>query len=171
MKTSLLSILSLFFIGTLSAQTLTFSVNAVSGAYFVDSKGYSLSTTIGEMAMVESFQNAIGSQNYWLTQGFQQADPEEMSGVNDLSTGDWNVYPNPNAGNFYLQTPSTISEVRELLLINALGQIITPVYTNTNGLIHIRTKSLAAGVYFLQVKATTNNGQSTLYTTPVQLFN
>ncbi len=171
MKTTLLSIISLFIMGTLSAQTLTYSVNAVSGAYFVDSKGYSLSSTIGEMAMVESFQNSIGGQNYWLTQGFQQADPAEFNAVADITSSDWNVFPNPNAGTFYLQTPTDVNEVREVIMINALGQLITPTFTNANGLIQIRTKSLAAGVYFLQVKAKTNNGQSTLFTTPVQLYN
>lgn len=171
MKTSLLTFISLLFIGTISAQTLTFSVNSVSGAYFVDSKGYSLSSTIGEMAMVESFQNSIGGQNYWLTQGFQQADPAELDAVADISGSDWNVFPNPNAGTFYLQTPVDISEVKEIIMINALGQLITPSFTNNNGLIQIRTKSLAAGVYFLQVKAKTLSGQSTLFTTPVQLYN
>lgn len=171
MKITLLTVITVLLVGSLSAQTLTFSVNAVSGAYFVDSKGYSLSSTIGEMAMVETFQNSIGGQNYWLTQGFQQADPAEFDAVTDLNASDWNVFPNPNAGTFYLQTPIDISEVREVIMINALGQLITPTFTNINGLIQIRTKSLAAGLYFLQVKAKTNNGQSTLYTTPVQLYN
>ena len=171
MKTSLLTLIFLSFVGILSAQTLTFSVKAVSGGYFVDTKGYSLSTTVGEMAMVESFQNSIGGQNYWLTQGFQQADPVEFNNTPTLSENDWNIFPNPNAGNFFVQTPSDINEVREIVMINALGQIITTSFTNVNGVIQIRTKSLAAGVYFLQVKAKNTAGQPILYTSPVQLYN
>jgi len=81
-----------------SAQMLTPTVIASTGGFSSNANG-SLSYTVGEMTMVQTF-SANGNI---LTQGFQQPN-EVLTGLIDLTQGQFGsfvVYPNPAVDNMW----------------------------------------------------------------------
>src|SRR3954466_7249737 len=83
----------------LNAQMLTPQVLAVTGGFASNANG-SLSYTVGEMTMVQTF-SANGSI---LTQGFQQPN-DNITGLIELSrgeTGSFVLYPNPAVDNVWI---------------------------------------------------------------------
>ncbi len=137
------------------AQSITPQVIATSGAYFIASNGYSLSQTVGEMAMVETFS----ANNTILTQGFQQPDEKsEILGENPVSINSGNVslYPNPAMNNVNLNYAYADAGQVKVTIYNLLGDIVrtpqvlafTPNSANTTS---ISTASFPAAVYFIEV--------------------
>jgi hypothetical protein len=133
-----------------NCQMLTPTVIASTGGFSSNANG-SLSYTVGEMTMVQTF-SASGNI---LTQGFQQ--PNSLpTGLIELSQEDFGsfvVYPNPavDAAFFGFQFPEQ-GKV-SVILYNTLGQKLSDVfntnYSTGNAIQTLNTSLLASGMYFL----------------------
>jgi hypothetical protein len=156
---------ALFALG-LNAQMLTPEVIAVTGGFSSNANG-SLSYTVGEMTMVQTF-TANGNI---LTQGFQQP-TDNVTGIIDITHdqfGSFVVYPNPAVDNlwFGLQLPE--SGRVTVALFDVLGQKLAEVYNSNydNGKIVQQTpvSSYAAGFYMLTMTFTSDKDAKTHVTT------
>ena len=133
-----------------NSQMLTPTVIASTGG-FSSNANNSLSYTVGEMTMVQTFS----SSGNILTQGFQQ--PNTMpTGLIELSQGEFGsfvVYPNPavDAAFFGFEFPEHGKVT--VILYNSLGQKLSDVfntnYSNGNTVQTLNTSLLASGMYFL----------------------
>ncbi len=134
----------------LNAQMLTPTVIASTGGFSSNANG-SLSYTVGEMTMVQTFSN---SSNI-LTQGFQQPD-ENVTGLIDLTRdefGSFVVYPNPAVDNLWFGFQLPEEGKVQITLYNAIGQKISDVYSTNydSGKMgeQLNVTMYAAGVYIL----------------------
>jgi hypothetical protein len=149
---------------TAFSQTLSNTVVAASGSYSTASWG-SLSATVGEASI--STLTATGTI---LTEGFQQPEAN-LTGITSLkkSLVSASVYPNPAAGNFYLEVtlPSSANitykiydmagkEVRNGgFAADALHTTITKIDAST----------LSSGMYMIALQ----NGESALQNFKIQI--
>ena len=155
------------------AQSITPQVIASTGAFAANANG-SLSYTVGEMTMVETF-SAGGS---FLTQGFQQPN-EKITGLIDLTQsefGSFVVYPNPVVDNLYYGFQFPGPGKASATLYNDIGQKITDVYEAhyETGKIVGQTKvsNLAGGMYLLVLTFTSDaGGKPHILTQKVQVIN
>lgn len=132
------------------AQMLTPTVIASTGGFSSNANG-SLSYTVGEMTMVQTF-SANGNI---LTQGFQQPN-EVLTGLIDLTQGQFGsfvVYPNPAVDNMWFGFQLPEAGKVQFTLYNALGQKISDVYSTSynNGKVveQLNVTTYAAGMYML----------------------
>jgi hypothetical protein len=152
-----------------NSQSLSPTVIASSGAYVVNQgANVSLSYTVGEMTMVQTF-SANGNI---LTQGFQQPN-DLVNAVIDLSQGEFGsfvVYPNPAID--YTSFGFTLPEAGRVSigLFNELGQKVSDVYnanysTNDKIVQQTNVSTLAAGMYFLNMTfVSQTDGKTHLFT-------
>jgi hypothetical protein len=149
----LLSILGILFsVSAGFGQTVKPEVVASAGNFFLNTQANaSLSFTIGEMTMVQTFQN----QGHFLTQGFQQ--PEiNLVGIDEEDIFyEFVIFPNPanqDLGFRYrLRYPGQV----RMRLINMNGVQVLDGYEDLHG-IGLRedafdVRGLAQGMYFLEV--------------------
>jgi hypothetical protein len=131
------------------AQTLSPSVISSSGSFYQDGNGM-LSSTVGEMTMIETFP----SGNSILTQGFQQ--PFDFSVGMSYEDGNnfIDIFPNPSSGNMTISWPVNSPDVFEVFVFDAIGKMvfrkkvfIQPLSKN----IHLSLDELIAGMYIIQV--------------------
>lgn len=85
-------------------------------------------------------------------------------GVDDITGGSLQLYPNPNSGSFTIKGEVANNKTIDLTIINELGQTvhqttIRPQHNTINQQININ-KELATGVYLLQLR--TEDGVSTV---------
>ena len=142
----------------LNAQMLTPTVIASTGGFSSNANG-SLSYTVGEMTMVQTF-SASGNI---LTQGFQQPN-DNITGLLDLTQdafGSFVIYPNPAVDNmwFGLQLPEE-GKV-QITLYNGIGQKISDVfnthYDSGKMVEQLNVSMYAAGVYMLTMNFVSDN--------------
>lgn len=137
-------------LGTLSAQTVSPSVISTAGGLATNAAG-SLSYTVGEMAMIETF---TGPANF-LTQGFQQ--PWDLiTAVHDdpLQIG-LQVYPNPTDNYFYVRTDYDQGATFRLTLSNVFGQAVvqaTHEHTGRTTIQSVYAGNLPAGLYLVTLQ-------------------
>lgn len=152
--------------GTLAAQSLTPTVIASTGGFSQNANG-SLSYTVGEMTMVETFS----SGNNILTQGFQQPN-DNVTGLLDVIKDEYGslvLYPNPAVDNvwFGLQLPEEGHVV--VAVHNELGQkvgeVFNSAYTGGKVVEQVNVSTYAAGVYFLTMTFTTQKESKVYITT------
>ena len=134
----------------MKAQMLTPTVIASTGGFSSNANG-SLSYTVGEMTMVQTFSNS----NNILTQGFQQPN-DNVTGLIDLTQdefGSFVVYPNPAVDNLYYGFLLPEEGKVQITLYNAIGQKISDEfnanYDNGKRVEQLNVSLYAAGVYIL----------------------
>lgn len=149
----------LFFLGAFSiashgwSQSLEPFVISPAGAVFVNSNANaSLSFTIGEMAMVETFQNS----GFFLTQGFQQPKYEAISvAEEDDFVEEFIVFPNPANDFLNIRYRFRFSGEVRLQMVNLNGvQVLSPYEDRYMGGLKedmLSLDNLAQGMYVLQV--------------------
>jgi hypothetical protein len=129
-----------------------------SGGYFT-AGGNSLSFTVAEMTMVQTFTQPSNI----LTQGFQQ--PEQLTtGVaeNEVVQGEVIVYPNPSNGQFNINYNALSEGDYRVKIYNMVGQIIfdqsygAGVGLNT---ISLNIGQFGQGIYMLQLSSTDLKGK------------
>jgi hypothetical protein len=139
------------------AQTLTPTVVASSGGCATSASG-SLSFTVGEMTMVETFQSASN----FLTQGFQQ--PEDLFvSIPEISlvSGEFVIFPNPNSGSFSLQYAGEDQSQKVISIYNSLGQLVkTQVVQQVIGenKFDFDMNTFAQGMYVIQLMLRNTSG-------------
>ena len=132
------------------AQMLTPTVIASTGGFASNANG-SLSYTVGEMTMVQTF-TANGNI---LTQGFQQPN-DNVTGLIDITQdefGSFVLYPNPAVDNMWFGFQLPEAGKVEIVMYDALGQKVKDVFHtsyDTGKIVEQVNVSLyAAGVYLL----------------------
>ena len=106
----------------LNAQMLTPTVISSTGGYSSNANG-SLSYTVGEMTMVQTFS----ANGHILTQGFQQPN-DNVTGLIDLTQdefGSFVVYPNPAVDNMWFGFQLPEAGKVQITLYDAIGQKIS----------------------------------------------
>jgi len=134
----------------MNAQSLTPTVIASTGGFSSNANG-SLSYTVGEMTMVQTFS----ANNNILTQGFQQPN-DKVLGLIDITQDDFGsfvVYPNPAVDNAWLGFELPEAGRVSISLYDVLGQKVSDVYAANyeSGKITDQTNlsSFAGGMYFM----------------------
>ena len=134
----------------MNAQMLTPTVIASTGGFSSNANG-SLSYTVGEMTMVQTF-SANGNI---LTQGFQQPN-DNVTGLIDLTQdafGSFVVYPNPAVDNMWFGFQFPEAGKIQITLYDAIGQKVSDVYHtsyDTGKIVEqLNVSMYAAGVYML----------------------
>ena len=140
------------------AQSVSPFVIASSGGYFSNAT-FSLSSTFGEMTMVETFSNG----NNFLTQGFQQPF-STTTGISNLipDNGAYSVYPNPSNGNFVLTYHYSSGGNAIFQVFNMLGQKVNNSEVKFDKGVNFQKfnlYSLANGIYFLEASYFFNDGK------------
>jgi hypothetical protein len=159
-KKILIKCVLLVFAGVLrlQAQTLSPTVVSSSGGYFTSANA-SLSFTVAEMTMVQTFTTAGNI----LTQGFQQ--PEDMSvSIQETPTvsGEIMIYPNPTNGNFTLSYVSNENSETTINLYNLVGQVVlSKSVSQVKGLntVNFDISSFSPGIYMLELSLTNARGE------------
>lgn len=134
---------------SVQAQTLSPSVISSGGGYTAENIG-SLSFTISEMTMVETFVKG----SIMLTQGFQQPEISTVS-IEDveITPCDIVLHPNPTSGKLLLSFFSGSSSLNSVKIYNLNG---TPVFYDTfhsitgQNSITIDLSRQTRGMYFLE---------------------
>lgn len=134
------------------AQSLTPFVVASAGDYFVNTTANaSLSFTVGEMAMVETFQ----STNNILTQGFHQPEEPQVAigdGVDYIN--EFLVFPNPATDHLNVRYRLAFPGQVTLSLVNLSGVEVLPAYQDRYiGGLHedqLQLDRLSQGMYVLR---------------------
>jgi len=140
------------------SQTLTPSVISSSGGFYSSSNA-SLSFTVAEMTMVETFT----ATNNILTQGFQQ--PEDFSeGISEhqVFSGDFIAYPNPTTGIFTLNFSGNNNSEASIKIYNLLGQVIltkTISQSIGNNSIVFDISNNSDGIYMLEFSYINKSGE------------
>jgi hypothetical protein len=134
-----------------SAQSLSPDVISASGAFYANNSGM-LSTTIGEMTMVDTYLTGP-----ILNQGFQQAFDFTVGisgpAVNDL----FEVFPNPTTGKVNILIPASITGVIDILVFDTIGKRVfrkTEKLTGKETNILLALEQLSEGLYHIQLTTT-----------------
>jgi len=142
---------------TIFAQSLTPVVISSSGGYYSSAAG-SLSATVAEMTMVQTFT----SMGNFLTQGFQQPEEWYASVKEEQVPGNISIYPNPSNGKFSITVNSKENGLARIQLYDVLGQITfsrqMDISTGLNTE-NIDISRYSMGLYFLEYLYTGNNGK------------
>jgi Secretion system C-terminal sorting domain len=153
-KTLFLSAVLLTCLGLVrvQGQSLTPTVLAVGGDYFVNASGNAaLSFTIGEMALVQTYS----TPTYHLTNGFQQPS-FELVGIQETEFVElFEVYPNPASDYLHVRYDLRFPGLLQLQLFSMNGVEVMPVYLDrySSGLREeaFDLQGIAQGMYFLRV--------------------
>ena len=173
-KTWLLTAVVLVFGFTnMQAQSLSPQVIASTGGYSSNANG-SLSYTVGEMTMVQTF-SAGGNI---LTQGFQQPN-DNVTGLIDLTQdefGSFVVYPNPAVDNMWFGFRLPEAGKVQISLYDVIGQKVSDVYHTSydNGKIveQLNVSTYAAGMYMLSMNFVSDkDGKAHISTKKFQIIN
>ncbi len=132
------------------AQSLSPTVISPAGR-FASVGGYTLSETVGEMTMVETY-SAGGSI---LTQGFQQpSDNNVRVPIVQQAGYDLTVSPNPGTGSFYFNVAASAPVTIDIRVTDVIGQTVG--IFQTSGIegaqrLPVDLSGLRQGVYFAEV--------------------
>ena len=75
-------------------------------------------------------------------------------GLNEISEGNFNIFPNPNNGSFDIKLNDMNIQNATLSITNMLGQIlIEKNISNTNIPIHIDAENLLQGMYYIKIRS------------------
>ncbi len=139
---------------TARGQILSPTVLSSSGAYY-SSANSSLSVTIGEMTMVETFT----ASSIILTQGFQQ--PEDFNvGIISVAEPGWNItaFPNPASNYVTVQLNGSAASNVSLSLYDIAGKLVSDFGSLQNPAgTTLNLSNLAAGAYVLHFTSSSHS--------------
>ncbi|MBK7147256.1 MAG: T9SS type A sorting domain-containing protein [Bacteroidetes bacterium] len=151
------TLLALAFGFVAGAQSLSPTVISSTGGFSQNANG-SLSYTVGEMTMVQTF-SANGNI---LTQGFQQPN-DNVVGLIDITKdefGSFVVYPNPAVDNLFFGYQFPEEGRVNIKVYDVLGQIIGDIhnsnYSNGKTVETYTVSNLAAGMYYMSLTFTSS---------------
>lgn len=162
-------VLFLLFGVSVNAQTLTPTAISSGGGFFSSASG-SLSGTVAEMTMVQTF---IGTNNI-LTQGFQQPEDYSISiAENEASSGEMMIYPNPTNGQFSLLFNNDGAQQHSLKIYNLVGQVVlTKKLESVQGLNTCRfdISQQGQGIYMLEFTSIDSKGKEKVTVLKINLI-
>jgi hypothetical protein len=173
-KTYFLFLITLATVAGLRAQAPILSPTVIaSTGGFSTNGGNSLSYTVGEMTMVQTF---TGGGNI-LTQGFQQPN-STITGLLDITQDEFGafvVYPNPAIGNFNYGFQMPEAGKINIVLYNELGQktadILTTNYESGKQVNQTSIAGISSGIYFVTLMFTsTADGKTHTTTKKLQIL-
>jgi len=138
----------------MQAQSLSPTVIASSGGYLSNSSG-SLSATIAEMTMIETFHATASI----LTQGFQQPD-DATSSIDEPTLAEVSIYPNPTNGQFSLTINASANGSATVRIYDLLGQTVKQQEISiSNGVNRLMfdIRGCSAGIYMLYYRDQTGS--------------
>jgi hypothetical protein len=153
------------------SQSLSPQVISSSGA-FLSVVGYSLSQTVGEMSMVETFKGSSAI----LTQGFQQPESNGNVGILDFTAagGVLEIFPNPAVDYFRLNFEFAQSGEISILIYNTLGQNISSEYSDNyyagSKSLLVTTSNLPSGFYYVKSVFMANDGTQYINTKKIEII-
>jgi hypothetical protein len=158
-KKFLLPIIVTVMFASVQAQTVSPNVLAPSGAWFSNGT-FSLSSTIGETTLVQTFSDATNI----LTQGFQQP-LEVTTDIIDVlpNINQVHVYPNPSNGNFVVSFQFESAGTIVFRVFDIIGKTIdkTEIGFDQGVTLHnFNLNPLADGIYFMEAVATFSDGST-----------
>jgi lysyl endopeptidase len=101
-------------------------------------------------AQITTAQANFGFSN---TQNFCLVDDASVEQINELSN--WNIYPNPSAGNIQITTDGW--DIEQLSILNMAGQELLFAYPNADSF-STSTKHFASGVYLVRIQTAKGTG-------------
>ena len=175
MKKFLTCIFALAFVTAINAQNPILSPTVIAaGGNYSSGGGVSLSSTIGELAAVQTFSNT--ANNIILTQGFQQPN-DVVNGLLDIEKGpdgSLSVYPVPTKVTEWYGYEFPEAGHVEVLLYNIIGQKMDYNLNEdyeSGKLVHsFDCSSYTAGDYLLTVRFTTAYGQVKIVSKKIQFI-
>jgi hypothetical protein len=150
-------------IGNSNAQSLSPTVVSTSGAFYSNGSGM-LSSTIGEMAMVETFSNGSAILN----QGFQQAFDFATGIHNSTVRNEMNIFPNPTSGNVTIRVLHSFTGEVNANVYDAIGKLVfskTEKLTVQENTFMLSLDNFVDGMYLLELQT---NSES--YSTKINLI-
>lgn len=162
---------SIIFSHQLIGQTLSPIVISTAGGFSANGTAM-LSSTVGEMSMVETFVGA----NVILTQGFQQPEDFNVS-VEDMDhiSGGITLGPNPTRGSVHIVFSNNEALKLNISVYDATGRII---FRNAeekqagNNFVLLNFSSLACGEYILDCKISgSSNNQPGSFSRKISVIN
>lgn len=152
MKKLILVLGILFAAATTYGQTLSPVVVASAGDFFLNSPANaSLSFTVGEMSMVETFQN----QGHFLTQGFHQPETNLVGIDSEDIFYEFVIFPNPASDDLNFRYRLRHPGMVYMRLLNMNGVQVLDAYQDRYGSGQTEdafdVRGLAQGMYFLEV--------------------
>ncbi|HBG69795.1 MAG: hypothetical protein A2W93_00260 [Bacteroidetes bacterium GWF2_43_63] len=153
-KTLLSIVLGLMTGSIVLAQSLSPIAIASSGGYFSNGSG-SLSATVAEMTMVETFH----ATSNILTQGFQQP-ADAVSSIDETTQAEVSIFPNPTNGQFSLTVNASANGSATVRIYDLLGQTIREQeLAISSGISHLMfdIRGCSAGIYMLYYRDETGS--------------
>jgi hypothetical protein len=168
-----LSVFILFCTISSFSQSLAPTVISTTGG-FASSPNGSLSYTVGEMSMIQTFRGG----NNILTQGFQQPN-DNVTGLLEVTHdefGSFVIYPNPAVDNVWFGVVFPESGRLNVSLYNDLGQKMADVmdgnYDTGKTMDQINLSGYASGMYVLSVNFVSDkDGKTHLESKKFQVIN
>jgi PKD repeat protein/predicted secreted protein len=76
-----------------------------------------------------------------------------ITGLNDISEGNFNIYPNPNSGSFDIKLNDQNIKSATISISNTLGQtLFNENILNNNSPIHVESPNLPQGMYYVKIQ-------------------
>lgn len=150
------------------AQSITPIVIASSGGYYFISGTGSVSATVAEMTMIQTFESADG----FITQGFQQ--PAETYLAIEENPDGFDVFPNPTNGKFSITIDANESGSVRIRLYNLLGLVVYSEVLEAAGGVNVFNLDISgfdAGVYLVEFTLHNLSGKSEIGTVKINLIN
>lgn len=103
-------------------------------------------------AAFQGGESATGNSVLYVD-GFQLNTP--MNSTTKFASYKGNAYPNPACNEITVQVPFALGKELNVMLVNAAGEIVKPVFTyeNTSGRVVISTAELPAGIWHYQLNS------------------
>jgi hypothetical protein len=136
-----------------NGQSLSPFVVASAGDFFLNTQANaSLSFTVGEMSMVQTFQN----QGHFLTQGFHQPETNLVGMDEEDMFYEFVIFPNPASADLNFRYRLRHPGLVHMRLINMNGVQVLESYEDRYGSGQTEdafdVRGLAQGMYFLEVR-------------------
>jgi hypothetical protein len=115
-----------------------------------------------------AYNDCVDSDNKRLANSVETENNAKIGGDELTKNVEFNVYPNPTNGNFYVVNNLTEQKDHHLTLTDLSGKIIFYKKMNTSSSLKINIPEIKPGLYLLTIKST--NG-ATVYSKKMSIFN
>jgi PKD repeat protein len=76
-----------------------------------------------------------------------------LTGINELTETDFNVFPNPNSGRFEIRLNNQYFQNATVSMMNIIGEVLVEKKINSKELVQFDASSFPSGVYYIKLQA------------------